>query len=78
MRHNHNIHNGGAEIVRLLEYLLGRSSGRYLASHPFWYKRNEKSIRPATVADSEANTFQFRDSPQQAYAQFLVNPLHFS
>src|SRR5262249_28212634 len=38
-RHNHNIHNGAAEIVRLIEYLVGRSSGRYLASHPSWFRK---------------------------------------
>jgi transposase-like protein len=29
-RHNQNIHFGKAEIVRFLEYLVGRISGKYL------------------------------------------------
>ena len=28
-RHNHNIHNSGAEIVRLLDYIVGRVSGQF-------------------------------------------------
>jgi hypothetical protein len=54
-RHNITVHhNNGGDIVPLLEYLVGRNSGRYHASHPFWYRRNGKRIhqigRP-TVAD---------------------------
>ena len=69
-RHNHNLHNSEAEIVRLPDYLVGRTSGQYMASHPFWYRRNLKSVeshkfRPATVGDTIDDTFQIRDSPQQ-------------
>ncbi len=42
-RHNFNIHSGRAEIVSLMEYLVGRSSGKYLPSHPSWFKRNERN-----------------------------------
>jgi hypothetical protein len=42
IRHNLAIHNGGAEIVTLVEYVVGRKSGRYQATHPFWYRRNGK------------------------------------
>jgi hypothetical protein len=56
-RHNITVHhnNGGGEIVPLVEYLVGMKSGRYQASHPFWYGRNGKRThkfgRP-TIADS--------------------------
>src|SRR5215469_12340168 len=44
-RHNITVHhNNGGEIVPLVEYLVGRKSGRYHASHPFWYRRNGKRI----------------------------------
>ncbi len=33
MRHNHNIYNGRAEIVRLVDYLVGRESGQYMVSN---------------------------------------------
>lgn len=39
-RHNITIHSNTGEIVSLLEYLVGRKTGRYLASHPPpWYNR---------------------------------------
>ena len=44
-RHNIAIHDNRAEIVSLLEYLVGRSYGRYRASNPFWYRRRNKEKR---------------------------------
>jgi hypothetical protein len=47
-----------------LEYLVGRSSGRYRASHPFWYRRRRKekpihTFAPgATVAGSTGEAFR--------------------
>jgi hypothetical protein len=43
MRHNFNIHSGRSEIVPYIEYMVGRSSGRYLASHPSWYRKQKGS-----------------------------------
>jgi hypothetical protein len=56
-RHNLTIHNNRGEIVSLLEYLVGRSSRRYHASHPFWYRRrrgkgSHRFGHASTVADS--------------------------
>jgi hypothetical protein len=64
MRHNISVHKGGGEIVTLVEFLVGSSSGKYQASHPFWYrKRNGKRIhkfgRP-TVADYVGDIFPYR------------------
>ena len=51
-RHNITVHhNNGGEIVPLVEYLVGRSSGRYQPSHPFWYRRVKRGIGRPTVAD---------------------------
>ena len=58
-RHNLTIHNGRGEIVPLLEYLVGRSSGRYHASHPSWYRGSENRVHKfghATTADSMAES----------------------
>ncbi|MFY9871337.1 MAG: hypothetical protein WAK17_16605 [Candidatus Nitrosopolaris sp.] len=41
-RHNFNIHAGRSEIVPFVEYMVGRSSGRYLASHPSWYRKQRQ------------------------------------
>jgi hypothetical protein len=38
-RHNLKIHDNRSEIVSYIEYMAGRSSGRYLASHPSWYRK---------------------------------------
>ena len=82
-RHNYNLHNSEAVIVRLPDYLVGRTSGQYMASHPFWYRRTDKRIpgifRPATVSDTMGDTFQIRDSAQQAplrISQYSNNPLY--
>jgi hypothetical protein len=61
-RHNHNLHNDTAEIVRLIDYLAGRSSGQYMPDNTFWYKRNnpDHNIESTTVADNGWNSFQPR------------------
>ena len=40
--HNLNIHKGRSEIVPFIEYMAGRSSGKYLASHPSWYRKQRQ------------------------------------
>jgi len=39
-RHNSNIHNGRSEVVPYIEYMVCRSSGRYLASHHSWLAKH--------------------------------------
>lgn len=85
VRHNFNIHNGGAEIVRLIDYIVGRVSGRYLATHPSWYRRERKwqttshdiynnKFRPA-VTDSSGDRFRARDPWQTKAPQ---DNMHYS
>jgi hypothetical protein len=78
-RHNINIHNGRGEIVPLLEYLVRRSSGKYQANHPSWYRRSEKRIHKfghATVtADSLRDTFGPRDLQQETLSMPIPTPL---
>ncbi|MGC2570636.1 MAG: hypothetical protein WA364_03920 [Candidatus Nitrosopolaris sp.] len=65
-RHNHNLHNGAAEIVRLIDYLAGRFSGQYKPDNPFWYKRNNPYDNiGGTVADTVGDAFQARYNPRQ-------------
>jgi hypothetical protein len=81
-RHNQNLHNGMGEIVRLIDYLAGRSSGQYpLTIHPSWYKRNNPyhNIGSATVADSTVDIFQSGYIPQQASvgtSQYYTSPTY--
>jgi len=42
-RHNFNIHSGRSEIVPYIEYMAGRSPGKYLASHPSWFRKQKGS-----------------------------------
>jgi hypothetical protein len=41
-RHNFNLHFGNGQIVRLLDYIVGRASGQYLQSDP----RTSKNYNP--------------------------------
>ena len=49
-RHNQNIHFGKAEIVRFVEYLVGRVSGKYQPGDPLLYRnKNRKNNGRSTV-----------------------------
>jgi hypothetical protein len=80
-RHNQNLHNGNAEIVRLIDYLAGRSSGLYTPNHPFWFKQNNPygNFGPATIPDSIGNAFEPTYLPQQGpprISENFANPLY--
>jgi hypothetical protein len=75
-RHNLTLHDGRGEIVRLAEYLAGTLAGRYLPSHPSWYRRTQKWETPkahnpnnksglAIFADSVGDTFRLGNGLQQ-------------
>jgi hypothetical protein len=73
-RHNLTIHNNRGEIVSLLEYLVGRSSRRYHASHPFWFRRPcqngiHRFGHATTVGDSLGDTFIHLGLQQQGQYQ---------
>ena len=79
-RHNLTIHNSRGEIVPLLEYLVGRKTGRYHASHSSWYRsRRSKENRihkfgranAPVVADSMGHTFRPRGLQQQTPFQSI-------
>ena len=77
-RHNQNLHDGNADIVRLIDYLVGRSSGQYRPNNPFWFKQNNPygNIGPATIVDS--NTFEPTYLPQRGPQRISgnFNPLY--
>ncbi|MFZ0510786.1 MAG: hypothetical protein WAM14_04195 [Candidatus Nitrosopolaris sp.] len=78
IRHNLTIHNGRGEIVPLLEYLVGRSSGRYQASHPSWYRGSENRVHKfghATTADSMGETLRSRGLQQETLSRSIPTPL---
>jgi hypothetical protein len=66
-------HNNGGEILPLVEYLVGRKSGRYQASHPSRYRGPSKETRihifrhATTVADYVGDTFPYRGLQQGRY-----------
>jgi hypothetical protein len=79
-RHNITVHhNNGGEIVTLVEYLVRRSSGRYRASDPSWYRRSEKSIHKfghPTVLDSMRDTFRPGGLQRQRQGQYHHTSSH--
>jgi hypothetical protein len=38
-RHNNNLHDGKGTLVRLLDYMVGRTNGRFAANDPMLYRR---------------------------------------
>jgi hypothetical protein len=64
IRHNLTIHKGIGEIVTLLEYLVGRNSGRYRPSHPSLYRRGrgEKRIHNFGHATTPVSADSMRDA----------------
>lgn len=58
IRHNRNIHCNTAEIVRFVEYVAGRASGKYLEPDPLLYrskKWNDKNIIHNVIHESNEN-----------------------
>jgi len=47
-RHNNNLHAGNGQIVRLLDYIVGRASGQYLPSDPRTRKNHNPLIHDYT------------------------------
>jgi hypothetical protein len=76
--HSLTLHDGDADIVRLIDYLAGRSSGQYTPNNPFWFKRNNPygNIGPATVADSINNTFHPTFHPEEAVLGTSQYPIY--
>jgi hypothetical protein len=65
-RHNKNIRVNRAEIVRFIEYLIGRPIGKYLASNPLSYRSkrrtyNKDVIIHESIDDKISNTSMRKD-----------------
>ena len=56
---------GRSEIVPFIEYIAGRSSGKYTASHPPWYRGNGclryRDINNITTLDNYALSTAIKD-----------------
>ena len=63
-RHNNNLHQGRAVIVRFVEYIVGRVSGMYQAEDPRQYRRKAKknSYFPAGVVYRKVEPASFADT----------------
>ena len=44
--HNNNMHAGIAKVVRLIDYMIGRSNGEYVSSDPSLYRRRKRAGDP--------------------------------
>ena len=75
-RHNITVHGNGGDIVPFVEYLVGRNSGKYQASHPSRYRRPSKETRihnfrhATTVADSVRDAFRTGALQRQQQGQY--------
>jgi hypothetical protein len=68
-RHNFNVHAGRSEIVPYIQYMVGRNSGQYLASHPSWYRKQRqlqvnRSYRSDNRAADTASSLSPETLPQ--------------
>lgn len=45
--HNTNLHGGQSQIVRLIDYMIGRLNGLYLPNNPSDYRKNKRNFLPA-------------------------------
>lgn len=55
IRHNYNLHFGGAMLVRPYEYIIGRLNGKFFESDPSLYRRNKKDLKkgPTFIYDNQ-------------------------
>ncbi len=70
-RHNLNLHYGRADIVPLIEYIVGRSQGMYTSIHPSWYNKSAQRLETLNTAKGERVIATVPDSTQG-----IVNPLY--
>jgi hypothetical protein len=85
-RHDNNKHRGQAEIVPLLEYIVGRGTGRYMSSKPLSYGHHQKwrthnsnsGLGLATVADSGGDRFMSGNGPREPPRGNIYKPPHYS
>lgn len=60
-RHNQNLHHGQGEIVRMIDYVIGRIAGEYNAANPLAYRTSYEQ-RASPSAGSGAKAFSFHSS----------------
>ena len=88
-RHDNTKHNGLGEIVPLLEYVVGRGTGRYIPGNHLSYGRHQKwqthlahnsnsGFGVATVADSVRDRFMPGKRPQEAPRGNVYKHSHYS
>src|SRR5919112_1646221 len=63
--HNTNLHGGQGEIVRLIDYMVGRLNGRYLPGNPSDYRKKNRGI-PSSSANGGPYGRMGRRNPEVA------------
>jgi hypothetical protein len=65
-RHNQDLHFGTAEIVRVLDYIIGRLSGKYFQANPLEYRKRPRSSSRFTrdFTEPEENWDSLSESTQ--------------
>jgi hypothetical protein len=77
-RHNQNIHSDKADIVRFLEYLIGRICAKYLPGDPLSYRlKNGKNNNKTTFVHESAdnnNLLHEKSNPPTKTVSYEANP----
>jgi protein involved in sex pheromone biosynthesis len=74
-----NIHFGKAEIVRFLEHVLGRISGKYLPGDPLSYRiriKKRSNDKPAFVHQNKDNNDFYHGKSEQSATKNLKPSKH--
>ena len=56
-RHNRNLHDGKGIIVRILDYIVGRTNGQFLSQDPLAFRREKKNEKNQSLFDSNYRNY---------------------
>jgi hypothetical protein len=57
-KHNRNLHDGKGIIVRILDYIVGRTNGQFLPQDPLAYRREKKNKKNQSLFDSNYRSIE--------------------
>src|SRR2546428_943409 len=56
-RHNRNLHDGKGIIVRILDYIVGRTNGQFLSQDPLAFRREKKNEKNQSLFDCNYSNY---------------------
>jgi hypothetical protein len=73
-RHNENLHNGGGQVVRLLDYMIGAINGKFPPNDPIAEQRRKKGTENNIIFGS--NSKMVKDTNRAASQVNINNVVH--